>query len=91
MQRIPFGELKLDRFFVHGAAERPAVRAILTASIEMARKLQLTTVAEGVETQADLDLVRGLGCDLVQGWLIARSMPVDELIVWLQVSEPRKI
>lgn len=84
LQRIPFSELKLDRSFVHGAAERPAVRAILAASIEMARKLHLTTVAEGVETQADLDLVRGLGCDLVQGWLIAKPMPVEELIVWLQ-------
>ncbi|AFL73327.1 EAL domain-containing protein [Thiocystis violascens] len=83
LRRIPFGELKLDRGFVRGASERPAVRAILSASVEMARKLGLTTVAEGVETQADLDLVRGLGCDLVQGWLIAKPMPLDELIAWL--------
>jgi PAS domain S-box-containing protein len=84
LQRIPFGELKIDRSFVQGAAERPAVRAILAASINMAHKLDLITVAEGVETQADLDLIRGLGCDLVQGWLIAKAMPVAELIVWLQ-------
>lgn len=84
LQRIPFGELKIDRSFVQGAAERPAVRAILAASINMARKLNLTTVAEGVETQTDLDLVRGLGCDLVQGWLIAKAMPIAELIDWLK-------
>jgi PAS domain S-box-containing protein len=84
LQRIPFSELKLDRSFVQGAAERPTVRAILSASIDMARKLRLSTVAEGVETQADLDLVRGLGCDLVQGWLIAKAMPVAELIDWLR-------
>ncbi|MBK1640847.1 response regulator receiver protein [Chromatium okenii] len=84
LQRIPFGELKIDRSFVQGAAERPAVRAILAASIDMAHKLNLTTVAEGVETQADLDLIRGLGCDLVQGWLIAKAMPMPELITWLQ-------
>ncbi|MBK1695055.1 response regulator receiver protein [Chromatium weissei] len=84
LQRIPFGELKIDRSFVQGAGERPAVRAILAASINMARKLNLSTVAEGVETQADLDLVRGLGCDLVQGWLIAKAMPTAELIDWLK-------
>lgn len=90
LQRIPFSELKLDRTFVNGAAERPAVRAILAASIEMARKLHLTTVAEGVETPADLDLVRGLGCDMVQGWLIAKAMPVAELIAWLQAQPAQR-
>jgi PAS domain S-box-containing protein len=84
LQRIPFGELKLDRAFVQGAAEKPAARAILASTLEMARKLNLSTVAEGVETQADLDLVRGLGCDLVQGWLIAKAMPVEQLIEWLR-------
>ncbi|AGX88398.1 EAL domain-containing protein [Candidatus Symbiobacter mobilis] len=84
LQRFPFGELKLDRSFVQGAAEKPATRAILAASLELALKLKLSTVAEGVETEQDLDLVRGLGCDLVQGWLIAKAMPLDELIVWLR-------
>jgi PAS domain S-box-containing protein len=84
LQRIPFGELKLDRGFVQGAAEKPAARAILASTLEMARKLNLSTVAEGVETQADLDLVRGLGCDLVQGWFIAKAMPVEQLIEWLR-------
>ncbi|MCK9620947.1 MAG: EAL domain-containing response regulator, partial [Methylobacter sp.] len=88
LQRFPFCELKLDRSFVHGAAEKPDKRAILSSSIEMARKLNLFTVAEGVETQADLDLVRGLGCDQVQGWHIAKAMPVEELIVWLRNRRP---
>jgi len=84
LQRFPFGELKLDRGFVQGAAEKPATRAILASTLEMARKLNLSTVAEGVETQADLDLVRGLGCDLVQGWFVAKAMPVEQLIGWLR-------
>lgn len=84
LQRFPFSELKLDRSFVQGAAEKPATRAILSSSLEMAMKLKLSTVAEGVETQSDLDLVRGLGCDLVQGWLIAKAMPLDQLIEWLR-------
>lgn len=83
LQRFPFSELKLDYSFVHGAAAIPAKRAILASSIEMAKKLNLLIVAEGVETQADLDLVRGLGCDQVQGWYVAKAMPVEELIPWL--------
>jgi PAS domain S-box-containing protein len=84
LQRIPFGELKLDKSFVQGASEETMARAILASSIEMARKMKLSTVAEGVETQTDLDLVRGLGCDLVQGWYIAKAMPLEQLLVWLK-------
>jgi PAS domain S-box-containing protein len=92
LQRIPFSELKLDRSFVRGAAEKPAARAILSSTLEMAKKLKLATVAEGVETQQDLDLVRGLGCDLVQGWFVAKAMPLDELIKWLRVrSQSEKL
>ncbi|MBK1656184.1 EAL domain-containing protein [Allochromatium vinosum] len=87
LQRIPFSELKIDRSFVQGAAEQSKSRAILSSSLDMARKLGLTSVAEGVETQAELDLVRGLGCDLVQGWLIARAMPIADLIDWLRLHE----
>ena len=87
LQRIPFSELKLDRSFVQGAVEKSSARAILASTIEMARKLKLSTVAEGVETQADLDLVRGLGCDLVQGWFIAKAMPVAQLIEWLHAKQ----
>ncbi len=84
LQRIPFSELKLDKSFVQGAIGKTAARAILASSIEMAKKMKLSTVAEGVEIQAELDLVRGLGCNLVQGWLIAKAMPVKQLLVWLK-------
>ncbi|TAN64904.1 MAG: EAL domain-containing protein [Methylobacter sp.] len=84
LQRIPFGELKLDKNLVHGAAEKPAARAILASMQGMAMKLKLCTVAEGVETQADLDLVRGLGCNLIQGWFIAKAMPEEQLLAWLK-------
>jgi PAS domain S-box-containing protein len=84
LQRIPFGELKLDKSFVQGATEKTAARAILASTLAMAQKLKLSTVAEGVESQAELDLVRGLGCNLVQGWFVAKAMPVDQLLVWLK-------
>ena len=53
----------------------------------MATKLALRTVAEGVETPQELALVRGLGCDAVQGFLIARPMSADDLIVWLRARQ----
>jgi EAL domain-containing protein (putative c-di-GMP-specific phosphodiesterase class I) len=82
--RIPFTEMKLDRSFVQRAGRDAAARAILESSLAMAGKLELTTVAEGVETQAELDLMRELGCDDVQGHLIARPMPCAELVDWLR-------
>ncbi|MDO9140404.1 MAG: EAL domain-containing protein, partial [Methylobacter sp.] len=84
LQRIPFSELKLDRSFVQGAIEKSAARSILASTVDMAKKMGLSTVAEGVEIEAELDLVRGLGCDLVQGWFIAKAMPLEQLLVWLQ-------
>jgi len=87
LRRIPFNELKIDRSFVRGAAEKPAMRTILESTLAMAKKLNLATVAEGVETQEDLDLVRSLGCDQVQGWLIARAMPLPDLLVWLKARD----
>lgn len=84
LSRIPFTELKIDRSFVNGAATRNTLRAILGSSIELARQLRLDSVAEGVETQADLYLLKELGCDLAQGFLIARPMPADEFTVWAE-------
>ena len=82
--RIPFTEMKLDRSFVNRGTQDSAARAILESSMAMAQKLKLTTVAEGVETEGELELMRDLGCDNVQGYLIAKPMPVEELIAWLQ-------
>lgn len=82
--RIPFTEMKLDRSFVNRGLQDPAARAILESSLAMAQKLSLSTVAEGVETEDELALMRGMGCSIIQGYLIARPMPVDALIVWLR-------
>lgn len=85
--RIPFTEMKLDRAFVCRGTQDAAARAILEGSMGMAKKLGLSTVAEGVETEVDLELVRTLGCDNVQGYLIAQPMPVDDLITWLSGAQ----
>ena len=81
--RIPFTEMKLDRSFVQRSTHDAAARAILESSMAMAGKLMLRTVAEGVETEDELKLMRELGFDEVQGYLIARPMPRDALLHWL--------
>ena len=83
LQRIPFSELKIDRAFVHGAAKDKSARAILESSVNLARSLDMSIVAEGVENQEDWDLVVEIGCDQVQGYFIAKPMPVDEWVSWL--------
>ena len=83
LQRIPFSELKIDRAFVRAASDDVSARAILESSVLLARKLDMRTVAEGVETEQDWNLVEALGCDHVQGYYIAKPMPGDELCDWL--------
>jgi EAL domain-containing protein (putative c-di-GMP-specific phosphodiesterase class I) len=76
LQRIPFTEFKIDRAFVNGVADGAAAHAILESSVDLANKLGMKIVAEGVETQQD--------CDLVEGYFIANHMLGDELTAWLR-------
>jgi EAL domain-containing protein (putative c-di-GMP-specific phosphodiesterase class I) len=90
LEALPFGELKIDRQFVHGAAKNPAKAAILEASIGLARTLGQKSVAEGVELREDWDLLQRLGCDVAQGYFIAKPMPVDVLADWIQSWSSRE-
>ncbi len=84
LQRIPFSEFKIDRAFVHGAAQESSARAILESSVLLAKKLDMKVVAEGVEDQQDWDLVAQVGCDQVQGYFISRPLPFEQLLKWLR-------
>ena len=68
LRRFPFTELKIDRAFVNGAHEKPSAKAIFESSVDLARRLGISSVAEGVEDEADLTLCRSLGVDLIQGF-----------------------
>jgi len=83
LRDLPFDELKIDRGFVHGAASHPTRRAICTASLRMAQQLKLRVVAEGVERPEDWDLLGQLGCEEVQGFMIARPMPASQVGAWI--------
>jgi EAL domain-containing protein (putative c-di-GMP-specific phosphodiesterase class I) len=79
LRRAPFDELKVDRSFIANGVRDPAARHIIGSSVNLARGLGLRVVAEGVETREELALVRALGCDEVQGYLVARPMPEASL------------
>jgi EAL domain-containing protein (putative c-di-GMP-specific phosphodiesterase class I) len=84
LRRAPFTELKIDRAFVHGARGDPALYAILESSAALAKRLGLTLVAEGVEDRDDWDVVCWAGCDLVQGYYVARPMPGHLIPAWVK-------
>lgn len=84
LSRIPFTELKIDRSLVHGASEKTHLHVMLQSTIEMGKKLHLTTVAEGVENPSDWQLIRLLGCDVAQGFYVSKPVPGDALAGWLK-------
>ena len=84
LTRIPFTELKIDQSFVMHAARQESSRLILESSLEMARKLKIVSVAEGVETQEDWNLLRECHCDLAQGFFIAKPMPAADFPAWVR-------
>jgi EAL domain-containing protein (putative c-di-GMP-specific phosphodiesterase class I)/FixJ family two-component response regulator len=89
LARIPFTELKIDRSFVHGAHQRKNSRVILQSALDLARRLELITVAEGIETMEDWRLLQEFGCMIGQGYLIAKPMPADALPQWMKSHNSR--
>lgn len=83
LRDLPFDELKIDKSFVHRAWTDETLRAMYDASLGLARQLGMEVVAEGVEDRNDWDLLRRTGCDLAQGYFIARPMPAADLSGWM--------
>jgi EAL domain-containing protein (putative c-di-GMP-specific phosphodiesterase class I) len=84
LRRLPVDTLKVDRSFVQGIADNEGDAALTAAIVSMARALGLRTVAEGVETEAQRDLLRSFGCDEMQGWLVSKAVPGVEIEVQLR-------
>lgn len=74
LQRLPFSSIKIDRSFIGNADRSEDCRVIIRSVIDLAHNLGMEAVAEGVETETALQLLRDLGCDVVQGYLIGRPM-----------------
>ena len=83
LKRFNIDTLKIDKSFVAAMPENTEDVAIATAVIALARSLDMSVVAEGVETQAQSDILRELGCDEIQGYLLSRPLPAADLASWL--------
>lgn len=86
LKRYPIDKLKIDRSFVRDIPGDSDDVAIATAIIQMARSLQLATVAEGVETNEQLEVLRSLGCDQFQGYLVSRPVTAQQARSWLRAG-----
>jgi len=79
LRKLRFSTIKIDRSFVQGAAQKnPESLAIIRAVVAMAESLDVTTTAEGVETETELQVVKSLGCNKIQGFFFGRPMPATD-------------
>ncbi|MEM5419742.1 putative bifunctional diguanylate cyclase/phosphodiesterase [Paraburkholderia ferrariae] len=79
LQRFPLSKLKIDRSFVENLITSRNDQAIVNAVVGLARTLDLELVAEGVETEAQRELLTNMGCEHIQGWLVCKALPSEEL------------
>lgn len=87
LRRLPVSELKIDRSFVARLAVDTEDAEIVRCTVDLAHSLGLMVVAEGVEDDETWERLRDLGCDAVQGWLVAAAMPPGETTAWLRARE----
>lgn len=79
LQALPFDKLKIDRSFVSSMTESRESRKIVSAVVGLGQSLELTVIAEGVETDAQASMLLWLGCDLGQGWLYGKPAPMEDI------------
>lgn len=84
LSEMPFTEIKIDREFVSNALANKKSAAIVESIVQLADKLQMRTIAEGIETQHELDYIRALGCDAGQGFYFAEPLGHEALIRYLK-------
>jgi diguanylate cyclase (GGDEF)-like protein len=84
LKRLPLDELKIDKSFVISMSSDENDAAIVRSTIDLGRNLGLEVVAEGVETDEIWQRLRGLGCDVAQGYFLSRPQPAAEVTVWMR-------
>lgn len=86
LSQLPLHELKIDKSFVTDLPDNPAHAAIVRSVVDLGHNLGLQVVAEGVETQETVTLLTATGCDIAQGYLLARPMPAGDLAAWVTAN-----
>jgi EAL domain-containing protein (putative c-di-GMP-specific phosphodiesterase class I) len=88
LKAFPVDTLKIDRSFIRDIGEDEEDRAICSAIVNLGQALKLQVMAEGVETETQMGILREQGCHLIQGFLFARPMPPDDVWTWLTTGAP---
>jgi EAL domain-containing protein (putative c-di-GMP-specific phosphodiesterase class I) len=87
LSRLPIDTLKIDRSFVDTLGAQPQSDAVVRSITALAQALGLSTVAEGVETRQQLLCLQQFGCDDVQGYLVSRPIPADQVAQWWRLRQ----
>lgn len=82
LHRVPFTELKIDQSFIINIDKDEEAKAIVETCIMLGRKLKMKTIAEGVESEIILNMLKEMNCEIAQGYYIARPMPAESLFEW---------
>ena len=89
LQRLPLDQLKIDKSFVHALLMQPGDANVARSVVALGHSLGLTVIAEGVETEEQLQFLIRMGCERFQGWLFAPALPPQQLAEqWLQRQAP---
>ncbi|QPF73082.1 EAL domain-containing protein [Roseateles sp. DAIF2] len=88
LRQLPARQLKIDRSFIQDLESNQDARAVVDAVIKLAHALDLSVVAEGVETAGQRDILQALDCDELQGFLFAKAMPAQQLQAWADGQKP---
>ena len=91
LKHLPLDTMKIDQCFIRGIDRSPGMRSLCQTIVAMARQLNLQTVAEGIEEQGELDVMREIGCDGGQGYLFQRPVPADAFEEFLRNWPRRKL
>ena len=91
LKSLPFDELKVDRTFVSSMTTERESRKIVAAVVGLGQSLGLKTIAEGIETQEQADMLVRLGCDMGQGWHYGRPAPAEQLPSLIELRRPRAV
>jgi EAL domain-containing protein (putative c-di-GMP-specific phosphodiesterase class I) len=87
LARMPANEVKIDRSFIQGLESDAEYAAVVRSAIDMGHSLGMKVVAEGIETEFAAQRLQAFGCDIGQGYLYAKPMPLEQLMTWLQGRE----
>lgn len=86
LKRVPANELKIDKSFVQQMEHDEDARTMVRKTVELGHELGMRVVAEGVETEEQLLRLGGMGCDIAQGYLFSRPVPLQEILSWLKTT-----